>query len=135
YEDSLETRLAMQADIRRGLDAGEFDLAYQPIFDFSTQAMLGAEALLRWPRRAGGVLSPAEFIPVAEASGLIEELGLFALRRACEEMVNLPAIKVSVNISTVQLRSPTLSSRIGSILKSTGFPPERLQLELTESFL
>jgi diguanylate cyclase (GGDEF)-like protein len=134
-EDSRERRLAMQADIRRGLDAGEFDLAYQPIFNFSTQTMLGAEALLRWPRRAGGVLSPSEFIPVAEASGLIEDLGLFALRRACEDIAPLPDIKISVNISTVQLRSPTLSSRIGSILKSTNFPPERLQLEITESFL
>lgn len=134
-EEALEYQLAMQADIRRGLDEGEFDLVYQPIFDFATQAMLGAEALLRWPRRAAGVLSPAEFIPVAESSGLIEELGLFALRRACEDLVNVPDLKVSVNISTVQLRSPTLSSRIESILNATNFPPERLQLEVTESFL
>jgi len=134
-DDSRERRLAMQADIRRGLDAGEFDLAYQPVFDFSTGAMLAAEALLRWPRRAAGVLSPAEFIPVAEASGLIEELGLFALRKACEDLVGIPDLKVSVNISTVQLRSPTLANRISSILSDTGFPSTRLQLEITESFL
>ena len=134
-EDSRKRQLAMQADIRRGLDAEEFDLVYQPIFDLSVGAMTGAEALLRWPRRAEGVLSPVEFIPVAEASGLIEELGLFALRKACADLVKVPNLKVSVNISTVQLRSPTLSSRIGSILRETGFPPARLQLEITESFL
>ncbi|HHY48320.1 MAG TPA: EAL domain-containing protein, partial [Alphaproteobacteria bacterium] len=110
-EESRQKRLALQADIRRGLDAGEFDLEYQPIFDFSRQRMLGVEALLRWPRRRGGILSPGEFIPAAEASGLIEELGLFSLRKACEDLVDLPGLKLSANVSTVQFRSPTLASR------------------------
>ena len=79
----------------------------------------GVEALLRWNHPQRGMVSPGEFIPAAEESGLIEELGLFALRRACEEIVGLSGLKVSVNISTVQLRSPTLSSRIASILKAT----------------
>lgn len=134
-EESRQQRLALQADIRRGLDAGEFDLVYQPIFDFGSQAMLGVEALLRWPRRPGGASSPGEFIPAAETSGLIEELGLFALRRACSEMAAFPALKLSVNVSTVQFRSPTLASQIDAILERSGFPPARLQLEITESFL
>src|SRR5690606_3808148 len=67
-EESRERRLAMQADMRRGLDRDEFDLEYQPVFDFDHQALVAVEALLRWPRRADGPLSPAEFIPAAEAS-------------------------------------------------------------------
>ena len=134
-EESRQQRVALQADIRRGLDAGEFDLVYQPIFDFDNQAMLGVEALLRWPRRPGGAMSPAEFIPAAETSGVIEELGLYALRRACRDMSDFPELKLSVNVSTVQFRSPALTSQIDDIIKSAGFPPERLQLEITESFL
>jgi diguanylate cyclase (GGDEF)-like protein len=128
-------RLALQAEIRRGLSADEFDLEYQPMFDFGSQRMLGVEALLRWPHRAGGAMSPGSFIPAAEASGLIEELGLFALRKACTEILPLEDIKVSVNVSTVQFRSPALTTRIDEILESTGFPARRLQLEITESFL
>lgn len=139
YDDSLrlelERRLALQADIRRGLDADEFDLEYQPIVDFGSGAVVGVEALLRWNRRAGGRLSPGEFIPAAEQSGLIEELGLFALRRACRDTARFPGLKLSVNVSTVQFRSLRLSRRIDDILHDTGFPPERLQLEITESFL
>jgi diguanylate cyclase (GGDEF)-like protein len=139
YDDSLrverERRLAMQADIRRGLDADEFDLEYQPIVDFGTRAIVGVEALLRWNRRAGGRLSPGEFIPAAEASGLIEDLGLFALRRACRDTRRFPSLKLSVNVSTVQFRSPRLPSRIDAILADSRFPPEQLQLEITESFL
>ncbi len=134
-ETSLQQRLALQADIRRGLDASEFDLVYQPIFDFGTQTMLGVEALMRWPRRPGGPMSPVEFIPAAETSGLIEELGLFALRQACRDILNFPALKLSVNVSTVQFRSSTLAAQIDGILRSAGFPPNRLQLEITESFL
>lgn len=134
-EESRARRLAMQADIRRGLDADEFDLDYQPIFDFASETMLGVEALLRWPRRAGGPMSPGEFIPAAEASGLIEDLGLFALRRACHDIATFDGLKLSVNVSTVQFRSPTLATKIDGILASSGFPADRLQLEITESFL
>lgn len=139
YDESLKAerlrRLAMQADIRRGLDADEFDIEYQPLIDFDSSTIVGVEALLRWNRRAGGRMSPGEFIPAAEQSGLIEELGLFALRRACRDMARFTALKLSVNVSTVQFRSPALSGRIDAILAATGFPPERLQLEITESFL
>jgi EAL domain-containing protein (putative c-di-GMP-specific phosphodiesterase class I) len=139
HSDSIETerqaRIAMQADIRRGLEADEFDIDYQPIFDFKTQAMLGVEALLRWRRRAGGPMGPGDFIPAAEASGLIEDLGMFALRRACRDLARYPSLKLSVNISTVQFRNPMLASQIDQVLAATSFPPHRLQLEITESFL
>lgn len=139
YDASLkeerQRRLAMQADIRRGLDADEFDLEYQPIVNFDSGVVVGVEALLRWNRRTGGRMSPGEFIPAAEASGLIEDLGLFALRRACGDTARFASLKLSVNVSTVQFRSPTLLRRIHAILAATAFPPERLQLEITESFL
>lgn len=139
HDDSIEAerqqRIEVQADIRRGLEADEFDLDYQPIFDFGSQAMIGVEALLRWRRRAGGPKSPGEFIPAAESSGLIEDLGLFALRRACRDLAPFPNLKLSVNVSTVQFRNPMLSAQIDQILAAAEFPPERLQLEITESFL
>ncbi len=139
HDESIELerqqRIADQADIRRGLEADEFDLDYQPIFDFATQSMIGVEALLRWRRREGGAKSPGEFIPAAEQSGLIEDLGLFSLRRACAEFAPHEGLKLSVNVSTVQFRNPMLASQIDDILTETAFPPERLQLEITESFL
>lgn len=139
HDESIEAerqqRIEQQADIRRGLEAHEFDLDYQPIFDFGTQRMIGVEALIRWRRRAGGPKSPAEFIPIAESSGLIEDLGLFALRRACGDLARFPGLKLSVNVSTVQFRNPMLSNQIDQVLAATQFPPERLQLEITESFL
>jgi diguanylate cyclase (GGDEF)-like protein len=139
HDESIEAerqqRIEVQADIRRGLEADEFDLDYQPIFDFASQTMIGVEALLRWRRRAGGPKGPGEFIPQAESSGLIEDLGLFALRRACRDLARYPSLKLSVNVSTVQFRNPMLAHQIDQVLAATGFPPGRLQLEITESFL
>jgi EAL domain-containing protein (putative c-di-GMP-specific phosphodiesterase class I)/GGDEF domain-containing protein len=134
-EEMRQRRLDLQADIRRGLDADEFDVEYQPIIDVSGNRLSGVEALLRWKRRRGGPMSPADFIPAAEASGLIEELGLFALRRACRDIVRYPDLKLSVNVSTVQFRSPRLARQIDRILLANEFPANRLQLEITESFL
>ncbi|HEV7277303.1 MAG TPA: EAL domain-containing protein [Devosiaceae bacterium] len=139
YERSIDEqrqrRLELQADIRRGLDEDEFDVEYQPIFDFSSQVLGGVEALVRWKRRAGGPLSPAEFIPAAEASGLIEDLGMFVMRRACRDIAQFPSLKLSVNVSTVQFRNPKLAQQIDRILLANNFPAHRLQLEITESFL
>ncbi len=134
-EDERRQRLELQADIRRGLDAGEFDLEYQPIIDFGTRSIVGVEALLRWTRRLGGPMSPAIFIPAAERSGLIDDLGMFALRRAVEEIGPLENLKVSVNVSGMQLRNPGLATAIRSVLDEWQMPAGRLQLEVTESFL
>jgi len=134
-EDERRRRIELQADIRRGLEAGEFDLEYQPIIDFRTQAILGVEALMRWNRRAAGPMGPGEFIPAAEASGLIDDLGMFALRRAIEEIGPLGELKISVNVSPAQLRNPTLPQTVFSTLDEWGVAASRLQLEVTESFL
>ncbi|MDB5538631.1 MAG: hypothetical protein JWQ89_358 [Devosia sp.] len=134
-EDERRRRIELQADIRRGLEAGEFDLEYQPIIDFRTQAILGVEALMRWNRRAAGPMGPGEFIPAAEASGLIDDLGMFALRRAIEEIGPLGDLKISVNVSPAQLRNPTLPQTVFSTLEEWGVASTRLQLEVTESFL
>lgn len=134
-EDERRRRIELQADIRRGLEAGEFDLEYQPIIDFRTQAILGVEALMRWNRRAAGPMGPGEFIPAAEASGLIDDLGMFALRRAIEEIGPLGDLKISVNVSPAQLRNPTLPQIVFTTLEEWGVAATRLQLEVTESFL
>ncbi len=134
-EDERRQRLELQADIRRGLDAGEFDLEYQPIIDFGTRSIIGVEALMRWTRRLGGPMSPAIFIPAAERSGLIDDLGMFALRRAVEEIGPLERLKVSVNVSGMQLRNPDLATAIMAVLDEWEMPAGRLQLEVTESFL
>ncbi|WP_374619862.1 putative bifunctional diguanylate cyclase/phosphodiesterase [Devosia sp.] len=134
-EDERRLRLELQADIRRGLNADEFDLDYQPIIDFATQSIIGVEALMRWNRRPGGPMGPGEFIPVAEKSGLIDDLGMFALRRAIEEIGPFEDIKVSVNVSAAQLRNPNLGTTISAVLEEWGMAADRLQLEVTESFL
>lgn len=134
-EDERRQRLELQADIRRGLDAGEFDLEYQPIVDFGTRSIIGVEALMRWTRRLGGPMSPSIFIPAAERSGLIDDLGMFALRRAVEEIGPLENLKVSVNVSGMQLRNPGLATAIRAVLDEWQMPAGRLQLEVTESFL
>jgi diguanylate cyclase (GGDEF)-like protein len=134
-EDERRQRLELQADIRRGLDAGEFDLEYQPIIDFGTRSIIGVEALMRWTRRLGGAMSPSIFIPAAERSGLIDDLGMFALRRAVEEIGPLENLKVSVNVSGMQLRNPGLATSIRAVLDEWQMPAGRLQLEVTESFL
>jgi diguanylate cyclase (GGDEF)-like protein len=134
-EDERRRRIELQADIRRGLDAGEFDLEYQPIIDFGTRSIVGVEALMRWTRRLGGPMSPAVFIPAAERSGLIDDLGMFALRRAIEEIGPLDNLKVSVNVSGMQLRNPGLAAAITAVLDEWKMPAGRLQLEVTESFL
>ena len=134
-EDERRQRIALQADIRRGLEAGEFGLEYQPIIDFRSRSIVGVEALMRWPRRPGGPMSPGTFIPAAERSGLIDDLGMFALRRAIEEIGPLGNLKVSVNVSGVQLRNPGLAAAIAGMLDEWQMPAGRLQLEVTESFL
>ncbi len=134
-EDERRRRIELQTDIRRGLEADEFDLEYQPIIDFRSQSIIGVEALMRWNRRAAGPMGPNEFIPAAEASGLIDDLGMFALRRSIAEIGPLGNLKISVNVSTAQLRNPNLPQIVFSALDEWRVDPTRLQLEVTESFL
>ncbi|NCP22510.1 MAG: EAL domain-containing protein [Erythrobacter sp.] len=127
--------IEIEGQIGSGLGRGEFDIAYQPIIDAASGAIVATEALLRWPRRAQGSLPPDEFIEVAEATGQIHSLGLYVLERACRDIGKLPGLGLSVNVSPAQFRHPGFEGQVLNILRRTGFPPERLQLEMTESYL
>lgn len=136
-------RLSMETDLRRALEREELHLAYQPIVALGNrQLVIGFEALMRWtcPRR--GMVSPGKFIPVAEETGLIGEMGTWALREACRQVaewrVKLPAdqsLYVSVNVSRRQLDDPTFADQVDDALQDNGLPPTALQLEITESLL
>ncbi len=139
YTPALDTerqrRQDIEDDIEDGIKRGEFEVEYQPIVDAATHQRTGVEALLRWPRRPDGPLGPDEFIPIAESSGLIHTLGQFVLRRACLDLLNRDDLKLSVNISPAQFRDPYFEGRIRGVLAETGFPPHRLELEITEGYL
>jgi EAL domain-containing protein (putative c-di-GMP-specific phosphodiesterase class I) len=125
----------LRTEIRRGLQRGEFAVVYQPRIDLCTATVRGCEALLRWPGRPRGVLSPSVFIPVAEGSELISQLGGWVLAQACTEALLWGGRQVSVNVSSRQLASGVLPQQVAQALQRSGLAPERLELELTESML
>ena len=126
---------ALNDEIRLGLERDEFDMFYQPIVDARTKVITSVEALLRWPRRPAGPLGADAFIPAAEAEGHIDALGLFALRRACDDFRDLDGVALSVNVSPAQFRNPEFERQVAAILAETGFPVRRLCLEVTEGYL
>ena len=135
FDKSREQLRQLEDDIRHALTANEFHLHYQPLVDTQTQQVASVEALLRWIRPDGKQVGPDTFIPVAEESGLINAIGLWVLRRACRDALNWDGIMLSVNISAAQLRNPEFPVQLGHILEETGFAPERLELEITETSL
>ncbi|MBR0856372.1 bifunctional diguanylate cyclase/phosphodiesterase [Bradyrhizobium liaoningense] len=133
---SAKARLNMEQDLRQALVNGGFEIHYQPLVDLRSGAVSGCEALLRWRHPERGMVSPAEFIPVAEDTGLINELGDWVLRMACNEAATWPAhVRVAVNVSPVQLKCDTLALRIAGALAASGLAPSRLELEITEAVL
>jgi diguanylate cyclase (GGDEF)-like protein/PAS domain S-box-containing protein len=133
---SARARLAMEQDLRQAMIDGGFELHYQPLVNLRSNEVAGCEALLRWRHPERGMVSPAEFIPVAEDTGLITELGDWVLRTACMEAANWPAnIRVAVNVSPVQLKCETLALKIAGALAASGLDPRRLELEITEAVL
>ncbi|WJR75970.1 EAL domain-containing protein [Bradyrhizobium sp. NP1] len=129
-----QRRRDMELDLRRALANGEFELHYQPLVDISADRISGFESLLRWRHPDKGMISPAEFIPVAEDIGLIAPLGEWVLREACNEAVKWPDdVKVAVNLSPVQFRGRNLVQVVISALAQSGLSPKRLELEITES--
>lgn len=124
-------RLELRAALARAVRSQALELAYQPIVDLASGEPNGVEALVRWTLD-GEPVPPSEFIPLAEASGLIGELGAWVLERACADVAPLP-LRVSVNVSAVQLRSAGFTAQVAGVLARTGLAPERLTLELTES--
>lgn len=123
-------------EILRALQAGEFSLDYQPIWDLRADRLCGAEALLRWKHPRNGFVPPADFIPAAELTGAIDALGEFALTRACLAAAAWAKqgydLTISVNVSGVQLRT-ALHKTVDRVLQKTGLEPRLLELELTES--
>ena len=133
---SAKARLAMEQDLRHAMANGGFELHYQPLVDLRSGEVSGCEALLRFRHPERGMISPAEFIPVAEDTGLITDLGDWVLRTACEEAASWPNhIRLAVNVSPVQLKCDTLALRIAGALSASGLHPGRLELEITEAVL
>jgi diguanylate cyclase (GGDEF)-like protein/PAS domain S-box-containing protein len=129
-------RLTMEQDLRQALADGAFELHYQPLLDLASGEVTGCEALLRWRHPERGMVSPAEFIPVAEDTGLINELGDWVMQTACTEAAGWPSrVRLAVNVSPIQLKSPTLALRITGALAASGLSPDRLEIEITEAVL
>ncbi len=144
YDPSMHTQLQeslqLVAGLRQALALQEFELHYQPVVDIRSGALIGAEALVRWNRDGKGLVSPGEFIPAAERSGLIVELGEWVLNEACRQMVQwtaggLPTFTLAVNLSPVQFRRGNVETMVASALRTSGLDPALLELELTESTL
>ena len=135
FDRSREAIRELDDELRQGLANDEFVVHYQPLVDCNTQAIVAVESLIRWNRPDGKRIGPNVFIPVAEESGLINPLGLWVLRRSCADAMAWAGIKLSVNISAAQLRNPEFPIQLGHILEETGFDPERLELEITETCL
>ncbi|MBV9556737.1 MAG: EAL domain-containing protein, partial [Pseudolabrys sp.] len=131
----LSSRKLLESDLRHALETDQLQLLYQPLVNNSGEKVIGVEALCRWTHPQRGNIPPSEFIPVAEHSGLIIELGEWVLRRACTDGKNWPGITVAANVSPLQFRRADFVSTVERILQETGFDPARLELELTESTL
>lgn len=130
----LQENKSFEDDLQQALDNGEFRVYYQPIADTMSGEIYGYEALVRWFHPVRGMVPPTIFIPVAEKIGMINPLGEWVLKTACEEAVSWSSLlKVSVNVSPVQLINSSLTDTVISVLKHTGLDPHRLDLEITES--
>ena len=135
-EDEVRRRNRIEADIRAGIPLGQFIPYFQPQIDLVSGELKGYEALARWAHPERGLLEPAEFIAIAESAGLICDLSLSVMRQAMFEGAKWSAdVTLAVNVSPVQLKDSLLAQRITKLLLETGFPPQRLELEISESSL
>lgn len=134
--EAVQDRRNIEMDLRAALKRNELELYYQPLVNIDTKATIGYEALLRWHHAEKGLIMPDVFIPVAEDTGLIVQLGEWVIRSALYEVAKWPEhLTVAVNLSPAQMRSPNLMPTIINALASTGVAPHRLELEITESVL
>jgi diguanylate cyclase (GGDEF)-like protein len=138
FEESLneraQQRRQVEADLRLALERDEFELVYQPLFDLEHNRICSFEALLRWRHPKRGLVSPAEFVPVAEDTGLIVPLGAWVIREACLQASSWPDhVRVAVNVSAVQFHRGALNESILRALADSGLAPNRLEIEITES--
>ena len=132
----VKARRKLEVDLRQAITDGALEVYYQPCVSLQDDKITGCEALLRWRHAERGMISPAEFIPIAEETGLINQLGEWVLTTACTEATTWPDdIKLAVNVSPVQFRSGTLALKIVAALAASGLPASRLELEITEAVL
>jgi EAL domain-containing protein (putative c-di-GMP-specific phosphodiesterase class I) len=137
--ERVTKRLAVESELRRAIQLGDLDVYYQPEIDLSDMSVVGLEALVRWPHPTRGLIRPAEFIPVAEETGLIVPLGAHVLQAACREGAawrrrGFP-VRIAVNLSPRQLLAPGLSQSVARVLTTTGLDGDALCLEITETAL
>jgi diguanylate cyclase (GGDEF)-like protein len=140
FNDKALLYLTTKSALREAIDHGELVLHYQPRVDLVSGTILGVEALLRWFHPKMGSISPADFIPLAEETGLIDAIGTWVLREGCRQRkawldAGLESFRVAINLSTIQMRHPHLVDNIRSVLAETGLPAEYVELEVTESVL
>jgi len=140
--DDATSRLRLETELHQGLERGQFELHYQPIFHLETRHLTGFEALIRWRHPKRGLISPDQFIPIAEETGLILPLGNWILYESCRQMAEWRAsmpwgnhLMVSVNLSCKQFLQSDLADQVEDVLKSTGLASDSLKLEITESYL
>ncbi len=132
----IKARRLLEMDLRDAIERSQFEIYYQPIVNLARGRVSGFEALLRWPHPLRGMVSPAEFIPVAEETGLITKLGEWVLRRACIEAAGWPdRLRVAVNLSPVQIQGSNISKTVFSALAASKLDPTLLELEITETAL
>jgi len=131
-----DTQRTAECELRDAIERGEFELHYQPVVDAKTRTLCGVEALVRWRHPAKGMIAPDQFIPLAESTGLIGPLGEWILQRACTDAASWPPhVKLAINISAIQFKKGNLFQVILRTLVETGFAPDRLELEITETSL
>ncbi|MGV3577210.1 MAG: putative bifunctional diguanylate cyclase/phosphodiesterase [Devosia sp.] len=135
-EKSLQNRRHLEMDLRGGIKLGQFELYYQPLVRLDTGRVTSGEALMRWRHPEHGMISPAQFIPLAEETGAIEVMGEWALQQACLDALNWPDhVRVSVNLSPIQFRGAGLVDIVKAVLATSELDARRLELEITESVL
>ena len=132
----VRARHVLEMDLRQAISDGGFEVYYQPCLGLRDNRITACEALVRWRHPQRGMISPAEFVPIAEETGLINRLGEWVLTTACREAAKWPAdVRLAVNVSPVQFRSGTLALKVTAALAASGLPPNRLELEITEAVL
>jgi len=135
FESGAHKKKQIEEALRTGLENSELTVFYQPIVDANSHDIAGVEALLRWNSEQLGPVSPVTFIPIAEETGLIIEIGKFVLTQACADMADWPGLKVNVNVSPAQLRDPMFVENVIGIVELADINPKRIEIELTEGIV
>jgi diguanylate cyclase (GGDEF)-like protein len=139
YDEILDQRQAtartIETELRASIETEAFEMVYQPVVSASSLTLIGVEALLRWVSPTRGDIGPSEFIPVAEETGLIDRIGMIALRKVCEDALLWDDIDVSINISVAQMRNPEFAKNLALVVTETGFASDRLILDISEDYI